>query len=385
MSGTHRRIALAGVAALLAAAPLVAGAGTASAATSGFVPSVFVQTNSADGNSVRAFARAEDGSVTSAGTFATGGLGSATRNNPTDPLASQGSLVADRAHGELLAVNAGSDTLTRFSVHGTSLQREQVISTGGEFPVSIAVSGRNVYVLNAGGDGSVSGFRRTGGSLHAIPGSVRALGLDGSSPPDFLASPAQIGITPDGDRLVVSTKTHGTVDVYAIGANGKPSASPTVTSTGPVPFPFVFDPAGRIVLGDASGVLSTWSFAADGTLLPVAHAPSNGQVALCWLAEVGGHLYTTNTGSATVTGYDEAADGTLTLLDADGVTATTDAGPIDLAGTVDGRFLYELNGKAGTAGIYAVASDGGLTRTGTVTGLPVNSAAAPGMEGIVVT
>ena len=235
--------------------------------------------------------------------------------------------MADRAHGELLAVNAGSDTLTRFSVHGTSLQREQVISTGGEFPVSIAVSGRNVYVLNAGGDGSVSGFRRTGDSLHAIPGSVRPLGLDGSTPPDFLASPAQIGITPDGDRLVVSTKTHGTVDVFAIGANGKPSAAPTVTSTGPVPFPFVFDTAGRIVLGDASGVLSTWSFAADGTLVPVAQAPSNGQVALCWLAEVGGHLYTTNTGSATVTGYDEAADGTLTLLDADGVTATTDAGP----------------------------------------------------------
>jgi len=373
------------VAALLAAAPLIGGAGSASAATSGFVPSVFVQTNSADGNSVRAFARADDGSVTPAGTFATGGLGSATLNNPTDPLASQGSLVADRAHGELLAVNAGSDTLTRFSVHGTSLEREQVISTGGQFPVSVAASGRNVYVLNAGGDGSVSGFRRTGGSLHAIPGSVRPLGLDGSTPPDFLASPAQIGITPDGDRLVVSTKTHGTVDVFAIGANGKPSAAPTVTSTGPVPFPFVFDPAGRIVLGDASGVLSTWSFAADGTLVPVAQAPSNHQVALCWLAEVGGHLYTTNTGSNSVTGYDEGSDGTLTLLDADGVTATTDAGPIDLAGTQDGRFLYELNGKAGTAGIYAVASDGGLTRTGTVTGLPVNSAAAPGMEGIVVT
>ena len=183
----------------------------------------------------------------------------------------------------------------------------------------------------------------------------------------------------------MSTKTHGTVDVFAIGANGRPSAAPTVTNTGPVPFPFVFDPAGRIVLGDASGVLSTWSFAADGTLLPVAHAPSNGQVALCWLAEVGGHLYTTNTGSATVTGYDEGSDGTLALLDADGVTATTDAGPIDLAGTQDGRFLYELNGKAGTAGIYAVAPNGALTRTGTVTGLPVNSAAAPGMEGIVVT
>ena len=99
-----------------------------------------------------------------------------------------------------------------------------------------------------------------------------------------------------------------------------------------------------------------------------------------------GHMQSpTNTGSNTVTGYTEATNGTLTLLDADGVTATTDAGPIDLAGTADGRFLYELNGKAGTAGIYAVASDGGLTRTGTVTGLPVNSAAAPGMQGIVVT
>ena len=261
--------------------------------------------------------------------------------------------MADRAHGELLAVNAGSDTLTRFSVHGTSLEREQVISTGGQFPVSIAASGRNVYVLNAGGDGSVSGFRRTGGSLHAIPGI-------GAPTRSRRQHPAGLPCISGADRDHPRRRPAGRVDQDArhgrrLRDRGRPKAfaAPTVTSTGPVPFPFVFDPAGRIVLGDASGVLSTWSFAADGTLVPVAQAPSNHQVALCWLAEVGGHLYTTNTGSNSVTGYDEGSDGTLTLLDADGVTATTDADRSTWPAR--GRSIpVRANGKAGT-GIYAVA------------------------------
>ena len=79
------------------------------------------------------------------------------------------------------------------------------------------------------------------------------------------------------------------------------------------------------------------------------------------------------------------ADGSLTLLDVDGVTATTDAGPIDLAGT-QARRSCTANGKAGTAGIYAVASLNGWPDPHRRRDrLPVNSAAAPGMQGIVVT
>ena len=46
-------------------------------------------------------------------------------------------------------MNAGSNTITVFAVHGDRLTRLQVIGSGGEFPVSIAARGSRVYVLNA--------------------------------------------------------------------------------------------------------------------------------------------------------------------------------------------------------------------------------------------
>ncbi len=65
------------------------------------------------------------------------------------------------------------------------------------------------------------------------------------------------------------------------------------------------------------------------------------------------------------------------------MTAHTDSGPIDIGATADGRFLYELNGTGGTLGIYEVASDGSLTKTGSVTGLRAFDG-INGMQGLVV-
>ena len=60
-----------------------------------------------------------------------------------------------------------------------------------------------------------------------------------------------------------------------------------------------------------------------------------------------GYDYATNTASDTITGYAEASDGQLTPMRADGLKATTDARPIDIAATPDGRQVFELNGLAG--------------------------------------
>jgi hypothetical protein len=77
-----------------------------------------------------------------------------------------------------------------------------------------------------------------------------------------------------------------------------------------------------------------------------------------WLVHDARLAYATNTASDTITGYLEAPDGQLELLHADGVSATTDAGPIDIAAAPDGRQVFELNGLAGDLGVYAVAPDG---------------------------
>ena len=85
-----------------------------------------------------------------------------------------------------------------------------------------------------------------------------------------------------------------------------------------------------------------------------------------------------NTGSSTISGYVDA-QGSLSLLDPSGVTAPTNAGPIDVASS--GRFLYVEESLTGTLGEFSVASDGSLTRIGMITGLPVFSN-GNGMEGI---
>ena len=94
----------------------------------------------------------------------------------TDHLASQGSLVYDAAHKLLIAVNAGSDSVTTFRVQGDRLGLADVVASGGGFPASVAVHRNLVYVLNAGGAGSVTGFRIVGNDLRPIPGSDRLLG-----------------------------------------------------------------------------------------------------------------------------------------------------------------------------------------------------------------
>jgi DNA-binding beta-propeller fold protein YncE len=107
----------------------------------------------------------------------------------------------------LYAVNAGSNTLTVFSVYGDRLVRRQVISSGGTFPVSIAFHGGLVYVLNARDGGSVQGFLRIGASLVRIPSWHRPLHLDPTLTPEFTHTPGQVAFTPDGSKLIVTTRS----------------------------------------------------------------------------------------------------------------------------------------------------------------------------------
>ena len=48
-----------------------------------------------------------------------------------DALASQDSLVLDQRHRALVAVNAGSDSISVFGVRGDALRGRQVLPSGG--------------------------------------------------------------------------------------------------------------------------------------------------------------------------------------------------------------------------------------------------------------
>ena len=247
---------------------------------------VFVQTNEPSGNKIDVFDRGADGRLTLAGTFPTGGLGGvAAPGSESDHLASQGSLVLSPDGRALIAVNAGSDTVTAFRVHGDRLQLRNVVSSGGEFPASVAVHDDLVYVLNSGGTGIVQGFQLRGDGLVAIPGSARTLGLANGDPPDFLTAPGQVDFTPDGGKLLVTTKAStSSIDVFDVGTDGRLSASPVVNpSATPVPFAFTFGSQGRLVAGEAgTSSVTTYAIGTGGTLSDP-KSQSDGQVALCWI------------------------------------------------------------------------------------------------------
>ena len=367
-----RTLGPAAVIAVAVAATIGTAAGPAGAATTHgrFAPggagrAVFVQTDNTAGNQVVAYHRARGGRLTRAGTYSTGGLGGVLAGSVVDHLASQGSLTYDRRHGMLFAVNAGSDTIAVFSVRGDQLRLRQVTGSGGAFPVSVAVRGDLVYVLNAENGGAVQGYRIFAGRLFPIPGSNRALGLDPSATPQFTNTPGQVAFSPDGSQLIVTTKANGNdVDVFAVRSGGRLSASPVVNSEpGTVPFAITFDPAGHLVIAEAGpNALATFALRQDGTVT-LLDAVGTGQAATCWVAPDRGLLFASNAGSPSVSGYSASPNGQLTLLG----STTTDPGTVDATASPGGRFLYVQTGLNGIVDEFAVGSGGSLTEIGSVT------------------
>ncbi|HAC46998.1 MAG TPA: hypothetical protein DCF65_13170, partial [Chloroflexi bacterium] len=84
-------------------AMLISASSSVFAAGGGGSNAVFVETNGTTGNAILAYRRADDGTLTQVENYPTGGLGGAASGAAVDPLASQGALGYDSAHGLLLA------------------------------------------------------------------------------------------------------------------------------------------------------------------------------------------------------------------------------------------------------------------------------------------
>ncbi|RLP88436.1 MULTISPECIES: beta-propeller fold lactonase family protein [unclassified Micromonospora] len=337
---------------------------------------VFVQTNKAEGNTIKVYDRDEDGRLTKAGEYETGGLGGFTIGAPGDALASQGSLTYHR--GLLFAVNAGSNTVTVFGVDGTKLRKLQVIWSGGLLPVSVTVRDNLVYVLNAGGEGSVQGFELHKGRLSPIRGANRSLGLHNGNPPAFMTAPAQVKIDPDREFVLVTTKAANVMFSFEIGRDGELARHPVISDAGSVPFGFTFDTEDTLLVTESgSNEVSRFELEEDGALDQIGPSVPNGQQAPCWIQRVGDYFYVANAGSSTISAYRVNDHGKLELVKA--VAADTGGGSIDL--TASDGFLYVQNAAAGNVQGYEVNKDGSLTLVTTVEGLP-KFADGIGMEGI---
>jgi hypothetical protein len=357
-----RRMARSAAVAAVAAASAIMPAGAGAHGFRGPGGAVFVQTDSASGNTIVAYRRSPSGALSQAGTYSTGGIGGQLAGSVVDHLASQGSLVYERAAHLLYAVNAGSNTVSVFRVWGDTLSLQQVVPAGGTFPVSIAARGNLVYVVNALNGGSIQGYVVFRDRLIPVSSWNRALGLNSSATPQFLNTPGQITFTPDGRQLIVSTKANGNdLDVFAIGPDGSPSATPTVNSEGSsVPFALTFDDSGHLlVAAPGTGALMSFSVAPGGALTELQSVPI-GQMAPCWIVGVGTDFYVSNAGSASVTAFSDT--GALTDLG----NTTTDPGTIDAAISRSGRYLYVETGTNGIVDEFAIGAGGSLSSIGSV-------------------
>jgi DNA-binding beta-propeller fold protein YncE len=321
---------------------------------------VFVQTDNPDGNSVVAFHRSADGTLQRAHTYATGGRGGVLGGSQVDHLASQGALA--RSGNTLFAVNAGSNTVSVFGVRGDRLHRTQVVGSGGAFPVSVAVHGAMVYVLNARNGGSIQGFLRLGDHLVRVPGWHRALGLDADQTPEFTSTPGQVAFTPDGTKLVVTTKANGNaIKVFPVSLLG-PGRAVTTSDAGNVPFAVTFDSAGRLLVAEAGvNAVATFTVERNGSL-HLSSRTATGQQGTCWIARSGRSIYASNAGSATMSQY-RSEHGVLTSAG----TVGTDPGTVDASASSDGRFVYVQTGRTGTVDEFRIGSGGTLTSIGSVT------------------
>jgi 6-phosphogluconolactonase (cycloisomerase 2 family) len=365
-----------GAAALVAAAAL-AGAGATSALAVPTEHAVFVQTDNTAGNQIVVYDRAEGGSLSQAGTYATGGLGGALAGSVVDHLASQGALAYDRCSCLFSAGTAGSDTISVFAVSGDRLALRQVISSGGAFPVSVAAAGGLVYVLNAREGGSLQGYAVSRSGLEPIPGSTRALGLNSAQTPEFTHTPGQVAFSPDGSQLVVTTKANGNaVDVFGVARSGLLSNAPTVNSLpGEVPFAVSFDQQSHLLVTETgTNTLASFQLHGDGTIAQL-DAVATGQAATCWVVRAGSRVYTSNAGSASLSGFRSSVAGQ--ALEPLGNTAT-DAGTVDAAATGNDRFLYVQTGAAGILDEFAIGAQGALSEIAAI-----NVPGAAGGEGIV--
>jgi 6-phosphogluconolactonase (cycloisomerase 2 family) len=339
---------------------------------------VFVMTNDADSNEVVAYERTQYGTLQSPRKYETGGRGS---GGTVDPLGSQGSLTLSDDGDSLLAVNAGSGTLSVFRVFGSRLFLSDRVPSGGAEPNAVAQHGKLVYVLNTAGSSSVVGFRLRDGKLTRIPNSLRYLSGN------FVNS-ASLAFSGDGRYLVVTERATNSIDVFKVLADGKLSTITVNPSVGPGAFSVAFAPNGAVIVsetgpgGPNSSAISSYSIASDGKLVPISASIPTLGAANCWnvVTPDGRFVFASNAATSSISGFSIRANGSLLPIGST-VVGVNPAGSanLDIAISSDGGFLYSLNAASGAVGMFQIQpSDGSLVNLGTLAGLP----AGAGLNGI---
>lgn len=356
-------------------------ASLAATAQAGETGMLYTMDNSAADNHVLVFDRSENGALTSAGSFATGGAGTGT----ADGLPSEGSVALSQNDRWLFVCNAGSDEVSVFAVSPHGLQLTDKVGSGGQRPISLTFHQNLLYVVNAGGylggTDNITAFTFDDGKLTSLPGSTRSLSA-------AFTKPGQIAFAQDGDAIIVTEQSTSLIDTFELNNDGLATDEKAFKSAGVQPFGFGVGHKSRLFVSEAAGgaasasSASSYQLSNDGDLTVISGAVPTHQTAACWaiVSDNGHFAYTANAGSGSISGFAIAPDGSLSLVTSSGQTGLTGAGshPTDMTESDNGRFLYSLNNGNGTISAFRTRPDGTLDQMTTTSGLPTSAAGLAG-------
>jgi 6-phosphogluconolactonase (cycloisomerase 2 family) len=370
-------------------------------------------------NAVLAFSRDEtDGSLTLRGHFLTGGTGFYNSNERLGPDDSDQELIIDSDRRLLFAVNSGSDSIAVFRIRpdGSLTPVEgSPFPSGGVQPVSLGLSGNQLYVVNKGNVDpgqtpgpdaarpNYTGFRVAGnGHLSPIPHSTIEVAAG--------ADPTQALISPDGNLLFGSDlfalpfppppgfppflpPFASALESFRIKPNGRLVQGPNTPQPAQIPPPFPpyilglqVHPTERLLyVGFVAGnALGTYSYDETGAVSFLNAAPSTG-MGICWIRvnDAGTVAYASNSTDDSISVYSLAdpfnpveiqtvpLKGPKQLLGVPAPVLFTTS-PFQLSLDPSGKFLYVVNHEnsendsfpdGNALHILQVASDGKLTET----------------------
>lgn len=281
---------------------------------------VYVNDNTSGTNTIAAFNRYADGSLTpiTGSPFAAGGAGTG------GGVGSQGALQRSSDGRYLLAADAGSNQISVLSINSDGSLTPVTgspVSSGGNKPVSIAVHGSFVYVANAGAGGSnYTGFTlSSGGALTPLSNSTFPLS-DQANPGDVLFNSS-------GTNLIGTEVGTSKIDSFTVGTDGRltAAAGSPFTAQGAGPFGSEFRPTNPSELyvsnahngGTNLGTISAFNVDTAGNLTSIGPSPyPDLQNAPCWveISHDGRHLFTVNTASSSISSYGVQPSGSLRLL-----------------------------------------------------------------------
>jgi 6-phosphogluconolactonase len=359
----------------------------------------YIQTNNPAGNTVIAYTRHANGTLTQKAVVGTGGKG-APGTPPFDfPTADGSGSVNLTPNGQLLfVVNAGDNSVSSFRITASGPKLVSHVGSHGKLPISLTSNGDLLYVVNEN-SGNIFGWTFSAtGHLTPIAGSDQKLtAVTPKGKKAKVGVTAEIDFAADGDVLAVTQRGlpnhYGEIDTFLVSHSGAAGPSHAYATPG-IPNPFGFSSYGHQLEVTNAGFVATPSLsppnpaapaqfigtAADydisstGTLTFVKNTLTGGRAA-CWLVlpkndkfafvtnTLSGSVPTETTGTGAVSVFSVGPNGKLTLRS----QANTGPGfPSDEALSPDGRYLYVTDAAVilpikSHVDVYRVGPNGHLT------------------------